>query len=202
MAIQIMTKSYMDLIGVFQGKQAKYNFQILSILFDNGPLTAWEITGKIRSREKVSLHATLTKRLRSLEKKGYLQKQGKFWLLHFKGIIASLLAQKTPKPWSNRWNEIIDEYAKRVEKYSDTFSRATIRIDDITINAVDLLDTSRKYLRTLEDWVELSNYVKNLMQSGVINFDVISNQTLLSVILSEQSHEQIQAFLKDWNIKK
>jgi hypothetical protein len=36
-----------------------------------------------------------------------------------------------------------------------------------------------------------------LMQTGVINFDVISNQTLLAVILSEASYEQLQALMKD-----
>jgi hypothetical protein len=85
-------------------------------LWDNGPLTAWKITGKIQSYGKQSLHATLNKRLRDLEKKGYLQREGRFWLLHFKGIIANLLIQDTPKPWSNKWTEIINKYVKLLEK--------------------------------------------------------------------------------------
>jgi len=42
------------------------------------------------SHGKVSLHATLNKRLRNL-KKEYLKNEGKLWLLQFKGIIASLI---------------------------------------------------------------------------------------------------------------
>jgi hypothetical protein len=62
-----MIKSYEDLIGIFKGKQATYNMQILNLLFDKGPLTAWQMTGRMTTQGKVSLHATLNKRLRSLE---------------------------------------------------------------------------------------------------------------------------------------
>lgn len=99
-----------ELIGIFQGKQAKNNKLILKTLYSNGPLTAWGITKKIGNTEKTkpsrfkkqSLHAILTKRLRALEKKGYLLKDGKKWLLRFKGIIASLLIQENPKPWNDK----------------------------------------------------------------------------------------------------
>ena len=198
MAIENMVKSYIKLIGIFQGKQAKHNIQILNILFDNGPLTAWEITGKIQTVGRISLHATLNKRLRSLEKKGYLRKAGKKWLLQFKGIIAGLLIQKTPKPLSSKWTELIDNYAESIQKHSGAFLGATIRVNETIINPVEAIDQTRKMLKTFEDWVELSDYVKGLMQTGVINFDVISNQTLLAVILSEASNEQLQALMKDF----
>jgi len=198
MAIENMVKSYMKLIGIFRGKQAKHNIRILSILFDNGPLTAWEITGKIRTVGRMSLHATLNKRLRSLEKKGYLRKGGKKWFLQFKGIIAGLLIQKTPKPLSSKWNELLDNYAELFGKHSGAFLGATIRVNDTVINPVETINEARKMLKTFEDWVELSDYVKGLMQTGVLNFDVISNQTLLAVILSEASYEQLQALTKEF----
>jgi hypothetical protein len=197
-----MVKSYMDLIGIFKGKQATHNKQILRILFDNGPLTAWEITGKIPTKSRISLHATLYKRLRSLEKKGYLRKGGKKWCLEFKGIIAGILIQKTPKPLSSKWTELLDNYAKLFEKRSGPFSGATIRINETIINPIENIDKASKTLKTFENWVELSEYVKGLMHTGVINFDVISNQTLLAVILSEASHEQLQATMKEWNFIK
>ena len=198
MAIENMVKSYMKLIGIFRGKQAKYNTLILSILFDCGPLTAWGITKEIQTAGLQSLHATLNKRLRSLEKKDYLRKGGKKWFLQFKGIIAGLLIQKTPKPLSNKWAEALDDYAELFEKHSGPFMGATIRINDTVISPVAAINEARKTLRTSEDWVRLSDYVKGLMQTGVINIDVISNETLLNLILSETSHEQLQALVKKY----
>ena len=137
-----------------------------------------------------------------MEKKGYLSKRGKKWCLQFKGIIAGLIAQKTPKPLSSKWTELIDDYAKHFEKHSGAFLGATIRINETIISPIDTIHGARKTLKTFEDWVDLSAYVKQLMETGVINFDLISNQTLLTVVLSEASNEQIQALMKDWNIIK
>ena len=201
MAIENMVKSDMNLIGIFKGKQAKYNILILNILFDNGPLTTWKITGKTQTPRggRISLHATLNKRLRDLEKKGYLSKRGKEWCLQFKGIIAGLIIQETPKPLSSKWTELVDNYAEFVQKHSGAFLGATIRVNDIIVSPVQAIDETRKKLRAFEDWVELSNYVKGLMQTGVINLDVISNQTLLTLILSEASNEQLQTLMKEFH---
>jgi hypothetical protein len=57
-------------------------------------------------------------------------------------------------------------------------------------------------LSTLDDWITLSNFVKDLTQTGVVNFDVISYETLFTVILSEFSNQQIRETLKDWNIRE
>jgi len=196
-----MVKSYTKLIGIFRGKQAKHNTQILSILYDNGPLTAWEITGKIRQVGRVSLHATLNKRLRSLEKKGYLDKAGKKWCLRFKGIIAAVLIQKTPRPLSNKWTELVDFFAKHFEEHSSTLSRMTIQVNGVIFHPLEAIKRTGQTLRTFDDWIALSNYVNGLMQKGVINLDVISNETLLAVILTELSHEQIEDLMKDWNVE-
>jgi len=178
-------------IGIFQGKQKKYNTQILNTLYNNGPLTSWEITkkitdiGKITKTRKRSLHPTLYKRLRVLEKKGYLSKEGMKWCLRFKGIIAGLLIQENPKPLSNKWIELVNEYVKFIERHCETFNRATIHINGDVIKFAEIIDQSLKIPKTLEDWIALSNHCKELMQKGVIDFDVISEQTLFSILISE-----------------
>ena len=191
----------MKLIGIFEGKQTKHNIQILSILYDNGPLTAWEITGKIQKIGRVSLHATLNKRLRSLEKKEYLNKAGKKWYLRFKGIIAAILIQKTPKPLSNKWADLIDSFSKNVEEHFSAFSKMTVQANGVTFHPFETIKQTGQIIRTFDDWVTLSNFVKGLIQTGVVNFDVISNQTLITVILSEFTDEQLEAQMKDSNFK-
>jgi hypothetical protein len=200
-----MVKSYTKLIGIFQGKQAKHNIQILNILYDNGPLTAWEITGKIRSTGKISLHATLNKRLRSLEKKGYLNKAGKKWCLRFKGIIAAILAQKTPKPLSNKWADVADFFSKYSKEHFSELSDMTVQGFGVTFQPFKGIDKTVQTIRTFDNWVALSEFVKGLIQTGVVNFDVISNETLYTVILMEASRgaskEQLQDFMKEWNFE-
>lgn len=201
MAIDNMPKSYMKLIGILQGKQAKHNIQILTILFDNGPLTAWEITGKIQKVGRQSLHATFNKRLRSLEKKKYLRKEDRKWFLQFKGFIVGLLIKKTPKPPSDKWFDILDEVADFAREHSGPFLGATIRVNDTIINPPEIIDETRKNLRelnTTEIWIEISNSIKKLMETGVINLDLISNQTLLAIVLSEGSYADLEALMKSW----
>jgi hypothetical protein len=83
----------MNTIGIFQGKQKTHNLQALTILFDSGPLSVWEITLKIRKTNRHSLHATLNKSLRLLEKKGYIHKEGRKWILDLKGLIPVFIIQ-------------------------------------------------------------------------------------------------------------
>jgi DNA-binding Lrp family transcriptional regulator len=191
----------MKLIGIFQGKQATHNVQILNLLYDNGPLTAWEIAGKISPRSRISLHATLNKRLRSLENKGYLKRADTKWCLQFKGIIAALLIQKTPRPLSSKWTELIENYAKYVDDHYQALSDITIQGNGIIIHPLETIKKTGQTLRTFDDWVALSAYVKELIQTGVVNFDVISNETLFVVILTEFSSEQREDLMKDWNLK-
>jgi hypothetical protein len=201
-----MVKSYTKLIGIFQGKQAKHNIQILTLLYDSGPLTAWEITGKIaRVGNRQSLHATFNKRLRSLEKKGYLKKAGKKWCLQFKGIIAAILIQKAPKPISNKWAEILGSFSQQIKEHFSELSDMTVQASGVSYRPFEGIDKTVEMLNTFDDWITLSNFVKSLIQTGVVNFDVISNETLFTVILSEISHkatdEEIKDFMKDWNIQ-
>ena len=67
-------KAMVNILPVFSGKQKEYNIQILTMLYDNNPMSAWEITCKLTTTNKHSLHATLSKRLRILEKKELLAK--------------------------------------------------------------------------------------------------------------------------------
>jgi len=195
----------MKLIGIFRGKQKTHNIQILSILYDNGPLTAWEITKKIQNVGKVSLHATLNKRLRDLEKKGYLNKAGKKWCLRFKGIIASILAQKTPEPLSNKWADVADFFTKHSREHFTGLSDMTVQAFGVTFQPFKGIDKTAQTIRTFDDWVALSEFVKGLIQTGVVNFDVVSNETLFTVILLEASREasdeQLQDFMKEWNFE-
>jgi hypothetical protein len=160
-----MVKSYKDLIGIFKGKQATYNMQILNLLFDNGPLTAWQITGKMTTQGKVSL-------------------------------------QKKPKPWSKKWTKLLEEDRNFIKKHSTAFFGAKIQVDGITINPNEILDRSCKAVKTGKDWLFLSNYVKNLMETGVINLDLISNRTLLAVIISQFSNKELENFMSKWKISK
>jgi hypothetical protein len=146
-----MVKSYTKLIGIFQGKQAKHNIQILNILYDNGPLTAWEITGKIRSTGKISLHATLNKRLRSLEKKGYLNKARKKWCLRFKGIIAAILIQKNPRPFGTKWSDLVEYFAKEVEEHYSGFKNMTVQTNGITFHPFEAIKETAPTLRAFDD---------------------------------------------------
>jgi hypothetical protein len=197
-----MVKSYMKLLGIFKGKQAKHNIQILDLLYDNGPLTAWEIAGKLSVKgARISLHATLNKRLRSLENKGYVKRAEKKWCLQFKGIIAALLIQKKPRPLSIKWTELIENYANVLDDHFQALSKVTIQGNGITFHPLEMIKKTGQTLRTFDDWVTLSTYVKRLIETGVINFDVISNETLFYVMLTEATHEQFEDLIKDWNFK-
>jgi hypothetical protein len=99
-------KAIMKTIGIFTGKQKDYNVRALTLLYDNEPMTAWQLTAKMTKVGKQSLHSTLNKRLRNLEKKGYLRRNDRKWFLSFKGIIAVLLIQPKPKMWNPIWTEL------------------------------------------------------------------------------------------------
>jgi len=187
------------LIGIFRGKQATYNKIILDALYNNGALSSWEIAGRITGTErKHSLNATLFKRLQKLEKKGYVSHVGRKWTLQYKGIIASLLIQEKPKPLSKKWSEPVNEFSKLIKSY-ENLQNMNIQINNTIIPLSEIIDESLKTLTfsTPEDWITLSAYYKELIQKGTINLDVISNQTLAVIFISEQ----LNTFIKNWNSK-
>jgi hypothetical protein len=131
--------------------------------------------------------------LRSLEKKGYLKKASKKWCLQFKGIIVAILIQKTPRPLSSKWADLVEYFAKDIEQHFSTFTNLTVQANGVTFRPFEAIKETAPTLRTFDDWVALSKYVNSLIQRGVVNLDVISNHTLFMVILTELfSSEQLK----------
>lgn len=182
------------IIGIFQGKQATNNKFLLKTLYDNCPLTAWELTKKSGEPKKpYSLYAIYFKRLKGLEKKGYVKHVGRKWVLQFKGIIAVLIIQSQPKPWSEKWTKIFEDYAKPLKETSKKFA-----IVEDGKEIADLSDIAKRVpinLRKFESWVALANEIKKLMEKGFINLDVITNESLLLLILTEFSHGSLSTAL-------
>jgi len=184
-------------IKIFTGRQKEHNVQLLTLLYDNGPLSAWELTAKIRKIRRQSLHATLNKRLRELEKKGYVRRDNKKWYLRLKGIIAILLIQKTHKMWNPVWKEIFESKAEIIEQNS------TPLLERYGITKEDLHTMRKKIGLDLEDfdaWVVLSQKAKSLMEKGLMDFDVIKEETLFGLIIMEtMTTEQLSNI---WNPEK
>jgi DNA-binding XRE family transcriptional regulator len=172
----------METLRIFRGKQKDYNVAVLTLLFDNGPLTAWELTGKIRKIGRQSLHATLNKRLRALEAKFYVRRDGKKWILRLKGFIAVLLIQKEPRMWNPIWKEIFDSKAKIIEETSDPLLKR-YGITKEKIRAI------RKKiglsLDNFDAWVELSKKAISLIENGMLDFDIIKEETLFTLLIME-----------------
>lgn len=174
----------MKTLKIFEGKQREYNVRVLTLLYDHGPLSAWGLTAKIPSARgaRQSLHATLNKRLRELEKKGYLHRENKMWYLRFKGIIATLLVLDNVRIWNSVWKDIFEIKAKIIEQNSiPLVGKFGLTNDD--------LHTARERIGlSLEDfnkWVELSKAARSLMENGIIDFDVIKEETLFGLIIME-----------------
>lgn len=184
----------MNTIGIFTGKQKAYNAKVLTLLYDNGPLSAWEITGKIRKTGRQSLHSTLNKRLRDLEAKEYLQRYDKKWHLRFKGILAVLLIQPKPKLWNDKWKEVFESKAKLIEHIAKPL------LEKFGKNTEELHNAFRHLGLCLDDfneWITFSKKVKQLMENGVINFDIIKENTLLSLIIMESM--TLEELTNVWN---
>ena len=71
-----------------------------------------------------SRNAIFNRRLRGLEKKGYLTRVASKWYLDFKGIIAVLLIQPEPKPWSEEWTKIFEDYVMPLQKSEKKYTIA------------------------------------------------------------------------------
>jgi hypothetical protein len=173
------TIAIMKSLGILSGKQKEYNIQVLTALYDNGPLTAWEITSKLTDTNKQSLHATLNKRLRNLEKKSYVKKEGKKWLLGYKGIIANLIIQPEPRMWSLKWKERFEHNKESIGNNSKSI---------FGLDSQEIQENTEFVDSCLEDfnvWVNYANIVKKLIANGVVNFDQIKESTLLGLVILE-----------------
>lgn len=181
----------MNKIGIFTGKQKEYNAKVLTLLYDSEPLSAWELTAKIRKVGRQSLHATLNKRLRSLEDKGYVLRRERKWHLRFKGILAVLLIQSEPKMWNPKWTEIFEENAKIAAEHTDPI----FKLDKATIQ--DGLKSLGLCLDDFNEWLNVSKKVKELIEDGVINFDLIKEGDLLAlIIMKTKTLEQLSGLFR------
>lgn len=187
-------KAMMKMIGIFTGKQKDYNTQILNILYDNEPMSDWKMTAKVKSdKERRSLHPTINKRLRELEKKGYVRKKDSKWYLRNKGILAVLLVQKEPKEWNPKWKEISENEMKTGEEESAPL------LEKFGIPKEAIQPAMKRIGLTLdkfETWEEFSEKVKSLMEIGMINLDVISFSSVFVLIL--QQTKTPQQLLEIW----
>ena len=187
-------KAIKNQIGIFAGKQKTYNIQLLNLLFDNEPLTAWELTAKVRKIGRQSLHPTFNKRLRDLEKKGYVYRRKRKWFLAFKGFIAVLIIQKEPKMWNHKWTELYNKGIKKFEEDPDNI------LGEAKEDFQNLLQELGFLFDDFNAWIELSKKVKQLMDNGVINLDLIKDETLLSVIIMEtMGKEELSKLFMDKN---
>jgi DNA-binding HxlR family transcriptional regulator len=188
-------KAMMKMIGIFTGKQRDYNIQVLTLLYDNEPMSDWKLTAKVRSdKERRSLHPTINKRLRELEKKGYVRRKDKKWYLLLKGILAVLLIQKKPKAWNPKWKEIFEKEIEAGEKESVPLLRK-FGISEENIHPI--MKGLGLTFDNFDSWVEFSKKVKALMEIGMINFDVAKVSTMfLQVLLETNTSEQLSNILK------
>jgi len=175
-------------IGIFHGKAKANNKLLLETLYDIGPSSAWQLTREATKYQRIgggrhSLHAIYNKRLRILEKKGYVQRVKKKWVLQFKGVIAVLIIQSQPKPWNEKWTEIFENYVKPIRESPKKYA--------LTENGKEIADLSEiakqtpLIIREFERWFALANEVKKLMEKGFINLDIIKNESLLALIITE-----------------
>ncbi len=183
----------MKTIPIFTGKEKIYNEKMLTLLYDFGPLTAWELTGKITNTSKVSLHATLNKRLRALEEKEYLQRIDKKWHLRFKGILAVLIIRPDSKKWNDEWEKVFAIKEKLIEEHSKPI------LDGYNMDFHNALKTIGLNLDDFNETIELSKKVNQLIEDGRINFDIIKEGTLFATIIMETI--PLEEMLKMWDSK-
>jgi DNA-binding Lrp family transcriptional regulator len=65
-------------ISIFKGREAKLNRAIFHILALKGPLTIYDIHKEVKTRRRLrhTRYASVNKRVRSLEKSGYIKRIG------------------------------------------------------------------------------------------------------------------------------
>jgi hypothetical protein len=92
------------------------------------------------------------------------------------------------------WTELFKKSAKTVEEHSIPLlgvDRATFQ------NAIKGIKSLDLYLEDYDAWVNISKKVKILMEKGVINFDVIKDETLLLLLIMETANlEQLSVLFK------
>jgi len=93
-----------------------------------------------------------------------------------------------------KWKEIFEKKAEYIEQYSEPFLKDFGKDKEELHNAFRHLGFC---LDDFKEWVNLSNKTKQLMEKGVINFDVIKEETLLGIIIMESM--TIEELMNVWN---
>jgi hypothetical protein len=168
----------MSTINTFSGKQNTHNKEILTALFNKGPLTTSQITKLLAPTNKQNLQVTLKKRLNVLKKKSYIYYENRKWLLRCKGIVAILLVEPEADAWSPKWSEI---FQKSIVIINEPTTFLGIKQEDTekTFHDVGLC------LNELNAWKGFAKITMNLIDKGVVNFDEIADSTLFSLLLME-----------------
>jgi hypothetical protein len=192
-------KAIMKTPRIFTGKQKEYNIQALTLLYDHGPMTAWGLTAKIPCARggRQSLHATLSKSLKRLEKKGYVHREDKKWHLRFKGIIATLLILDKIRIWNPIWKDIYEVKAQTVENNPPPVLKKFGITNEEIHNARKNIGLS---LEDFNKWLELTKTVKSLMENGIIDFDLIKEEALFGLIIMQSMN--VQQISEIWNPDK
>lgn len=171
-------------IGIFEGKKARYNRQILKILIENKPLKPWQIAKKMAkgSMEKTQdIYSNLIRkrsgRLRELKNKGYIKRlKGGYYSPALKGIIAILVYEKNlPK---------IPEFYKNLLNLKFP-SKIKVPFFEIEVNGKKFEKAFKEFADSLdykEGWQTLKEMTRSFLEYG-LDLDAISNEDLLNLIL-------------------
>ncbi|MGD2066470.1 MAG: hypothetical protein PVI43_04805 [Candidatus Bathyarchaeota archaeon] len=178
-------------IGIFNGKQEKNNRYLLSTLYNSGPLSCWELARTVREKNLQSLYSIFNKRLRDLEKKGYVEKAtNSKWVLKFKGIIAALVIQEEPKAWNEKWSMLFEKFVEPIIDSPDGYSIMTSsgkKICELKDFMKTLLDT----LINFEHWDVLAKIITEIIERSYIkNLDTIRNDELQMLIVTKVAFDK------------
>ena len=140
--------------------------------------------GENSPRKKLrSLNSIFNKRLRDLEKKGYVQKATSKWSLQFKGIIAGLIIQEEPKAWNEQWSMLFE---RLVEPIIDSPKSYSIMSDGKKVCELkDYLKKIKETLTNFDNWAVLSNIIREIIERSYIkNLDTMNDQEFIMLILT------------------
>jgi hypothetical protein len=188
-------------IGIFKGKEARINEIILKTLYENGPLSAWEIVKKAlpKSSNKNSDHATYNKRLRALEKKSYVIKKDKFWVLNFKGLLAYLIIQEKTEPFGAFYINRADQIQVQVDSELDAIFKSNLvtgTTKGTLKRCTENFQEGKEGLKDFNEWLKIKVAAKKLLDNGVINLDQIKNSTLFVLLTTQMKDNYFDNFLE------
>jgi hypothetical protein len=99
--------------------------------------------------------------------------------------------------WSSKWAELFNKAAKTIEENSIPLLGVE---KEAVQGTLKMIKSVGLYLDDFNAWVNLSKKVNELMEMGVINIDVIKEETLLGIIIMETLQtEQLSDIGKLWS---